>query len=157
MMLEGYKAAIAATIARKLLDGRVAMNGRPESTHVTIVLPLPDKKLSPNYYVGSRGRMLARAKAAKKLRFEAMISTLAACKGNRGWKRATIMYQFYWLDRRRRDASNAEASMKSALDGIVDSGLIADDSHEVLRHLPTQFYADKENPRVEVAVYKGWV
>lgn len=59
---------------------------------------------------------------------------------------------FYWKDRRGRDIRNAESMMKAAYDGIVDASVLADDSYDVLTHLPTVFECDPECPRVEISV-----
>ena len=42
--------------------------------------------------------------------------------------------------------------MKAAYDGIVDAGILADDSYDVLTHQPTVFERDPECPRVEIVV-----
>lgn len=55
-------------------------------------------------------------------------------------------------DKRRRDIRNAESMMKAAYDGIVDAGILADDSYDVLTHQPTVFERDPECPRVEIVV-----
>ncbi|KKK62984.1 hypothetical protein LCGC14_2998840, partial [marine sediment metagenome] len=41
---------------------------------------------------------------------------------------------FYVTDRRRRDMNNLDASLKALWDGIVDAGILADDSSEHLQH-----------------------
>lgn len=67
-----------------------------------------------------------------------------------GWRSATAQAVFYWPDKRRRDIRNAEYALKAAYDGIVDAGLIPDDSAEHLTHLPTRFEVDRKCPRVEI-------
>jgi len=121
---------------------------------VTIVLPLPDKKLSPNRPTGSRGSRMAKARITKRYRQTAWAIALNERVATGPWKRAQATLVFYWPDRRRRDIRNAEAAMKAAYDGIVDAGILADDSYDVLTHKPTQFKLDREHPRVEILIQR---
>ena len=123
---------------------------------LTITLPLPHKSLSPNYTVGSRGARLGKAAKIKKYRMDAMHAGAAEI-ADAGydlllWKEATVQATFYHKDRRRRDSDNLLGSLKSAFDGLKDSGLILDDSG--LTHLPVQKLVDKANPRVELTVWE---
>lgn len=115
---------------------------------VTIVLPLPPPILSPNRVHATRGGRMARYSASKKYRTLAKVLTLAT--GVKGWQRATVQAAFHHKINRRRDDINAMQMMKSAYDGIVDSGLLPDDDHTHLTTLPATFGIDKVNPRVEL-------
>lgn len=46
--------------------------------------------------------------------------------------RAHIIAEFCFTDNRRRDPANFYPTVKAAVDGLVDAGLLADDSHRYL-------------------------
>lgn len=115
---------------------------------ITIVLPLPDKCLSPN----ARVHWAKKAKAVKFYRQRARYETRAIAGLNLGWQKATYKARFYFPDARRRDADNAIASIKSALDGVADAGLVINDSG--LWPERPEFLLDKENPRLEITFTK---
>lgn len=116
---------------------------------ITITLPLPDKCLSPN----ARCHWAVKSKAVAKLRRFAELETRnVAGRVVLGWKQAKYTARFYFPTSRRRDADNAIASIKSALDGVADAGLIANDSG--LWPERPEFYTDKDNPRVEITFTK---
>lgn len=118
----------------------------PES--VLILLPLPPKALSPN----SRTHWRKLARYRKKYRTAGRYATLEAGGQGLGWEKARITCTFFFRTNRRRDTDNADASMKSAIDGIRDAGLIVDDHASVLAHGSSRFEIDRDRPRVEVLV-----
>ena len=69
------------------------------------------------------------------------------------WREATCQVHWYARDQRRRDKDNALASLKATFDGLVDAGLLHDDS--ALTHLPLVFMVDPKNPRIEL-ILKRW-
>lgn len=119
---------------------------------VTIILPLPGKRLSPNHTIGSRGGRFAKAAATKKYRSIAMEAVQQAGVETGPWELARCSVTFYWPDARRRDEDNAIASLKAAYDGIVDSGLLVDDDSKHLRREMPEFKIDRAAPRVEMTV-----
>jgi len=119
----------------------------PES--FTIILPLPPKSLSPN----SRSHWRAKARDTSNYRKVAAYRVVLALGGQRPlWQSATILAQFYHAQARRRDDDNLIASLKSARDGLVDAGLLADDVG--LTTLPIRRGIDRNNPRVELTITK---
>jgi len=68
------------------------------------------------------------------------------------WEHATVAARFFHKTKRRRDDVNHLAMLKAAYDGIVDSGLLADDDSEHLTTLPAVFGIDREFPRVELEI-----
>ena len=60
---------------------------------------------------------------------------------------AAVSYTFYMPDDRVCDASNMIQSQKAAIDGIVDSGLIAGDRWQLLRIAEVTVKIDATNPR----------
>jgi len=115
---------------------------------ITIILPLPDPALSPN----ARVHWTEKAKAVKSYRFEAKCKVMAKTPRRLMWGKASYKASFHFKDSRRRDADNAIASLKSALDGVADAGLVINDS--VLWPERPEFHTDKANPRVELTFTK---
>lgn len=114
---------------------------------IEIVLPLPDKRLSPN----ARCHWAEKARITKNTRRDSYWATFNAIAGTPPkWKTATAQATFYFRDNRRRDKDNFAASLKSHADGMKDAGLILDDCG--LTWLPPIFAVDKENPRLVLRV-----
>jgi len=110
---------------------------------------LPPHALWPN----ARPHWATKAKEVKAYRSMAKIKCLTSMEMRRRPPRleyATVQVTFYFKDARRRDPDNALAAMKSAFDGMVDSGLLADDNK--LSHLPVIMKVDRQFPRVEIEV-----
>jgi len=110
------------------------------NTTLTIALPgLPPKECSPN----------ARVHWAEKAKFVAAyrLSTYyyaSVEKRRQTWlapDKAKVDVTFVVPDRRRRDKTNLASAWKAGLDGIVDAGLIQDDSHE---HCDDQYHVRYE-------------
>lgn len=97
---------------------------------VEISLPLPHPSLSPN----SRKHWATKARWVKTFRDLARIAAIEAMPCSPHWPSATVRCTFTFPDRRKRDADNLLASMKSAFDGLADAGIVANDSG--FRHLP---------------------
>ena len=116
---------------------------------IIIVLPLPDKCLSPN----ARVHWAKKAKVVKAYRERAKwFCSLEVYRLKKPWQKAKYTARFYFPDNRRRDADNAIASIKSALDGVADAGLVVNDSG--LWPERPEFHIDKENPRLEITFTK---
>lgn len=119
---------------------------------ITIILPIPNRVLSPNCAVGSlRGRFM-KAAAAKKYRKQAKDAAEACGVETGPWQMANVAATFYHSMKRRRDQDNAMAALKSAYDGIVDAGIVVDDDYEHLRRDAPDFLIDKKHPRVELII-----
>ena len=119
---------------------------------VTVTVGIPARTLQPN----SRTHWAVKSKATKRARVESWTATQVAMyeaneKG--GWKEATCQVHWYARDNRRRDKDNCLASLKATFDGLVDAGLLKDDS--ALTHLPLVIMVDARNPRVELHL-KRW-
>ena len=108
---------------------------------IGVVLPLPDRRLSPN------SRVCWQAKARSVKAYRAFSFSLAQRYPQR-WKAASAEATFYFRDKRRRDRDNLLASLKAAFDGIAAAGVVEDDAD--LTHLPVRVEVDRENPRVEI-------
>ncbi len=120
---------------------------------VSIILPLPKPILSPNKPIYSRGGRIGKAVCAKKYRELAKERILE--NETTGWKQATLEVTFFHKQKRKRDSLNFMSMLKSAIDGIIDAGLLPDDDHEHLTPMPPAFKIDKECPRVEIILRRS--
>jgi crossover junction endodeoxyribonuclease RusA len=113
---------------------------------ITITLPLPRKELNEH----NKGHWRAKTKAVRELRELAHVEAIAA--GAPRMYHGRIYYRFYWPDNRRRDEANAIQMLKPAVDGIVDAGVVHDDSWQYLGVGGVTSEIDRENPRVEITI-----
>lgn len=107
-----------------------------EAEHVVALdLPWPPADLNPN----KRLHWADRRRATQQYRTDCFF----VVKARGGWLRRTKVpmplptpvsatVTFWMPDRRRRDLDNLLAAMKPAWDGLVDAGLLADDSADQL-------------------------
>jgi hypothetical protein len=82
---------------------------------------------------------MARYAASKKYRRMAREAAEAERIESGPWEKATVQATFFHVQKRRRDDVNHLAMLKSAYDGIVEAGLLADDDSEHLMTLPAAF------------------
>jgi len=120
-------------------------------TTLIVTLPPPPTVLNPN----RTSHWRTKAKAVKQYRNDAHIAAYTALNemdrwhSNRPrWKQAVMTPKFYFRDRRRRDRDNFQAALKAACDGLVDAGVLIDDSG--LATMPAEFDIDGNDPRVEL-------
>jgi len=111
-----------------------------------IRMSLPHRLLSPN----ARCHWAAKSARVKAARTTAKLLALAETGPAEPWRNAVVEYRFYWPDKRRRDRDNAIASCKAHLDGLVDAGVVRDDSAVTFK--PVVFAVDKEDPRLEIVI-----
>jgi Holliday junction resolvase RusA-like endonuclease len=127
-----------------------------ESEHeeeIALTIPLPPPELGGN----KRGHSKHKSKYVKKYRSEVKLLSKKAIMTldkqivkKLPFKVAVIDSRFYHSTNRRRDRDNLIHSLKSAFDGLVDAGIIEDDSNAF--HLPPHKLIDKKTPRVELTV-----
>ncbi len=100
---------------------------------VKLELPYPPKSLSPN------AREHWGTLATDKATYKNAVYTIARNKRQLTSSTfplkapVTVVLTFVLPDKRRRDWDNALASFKTGLDGIVEAGLLRDDSMEEIR------------------------
>jgi len=72
-----------------------------------------------------------------------------ACRSVAGlnWQQVRLHYQFVFCDRKRRDVANCIQSLKPAVDGIVDAGVIPDDNYQHLIIGSATCLVEPANPR----------
>ena len=107
---------------------------------------LPDSNLSPNkrlHYMS-----LYKVKAAAKM--EAVLLVLAQGKPAQPYKHAHITVTWVAKDKRRRDIDNLFSSMKAYIDGLVEGGLLADDSAEAVSYSLQYVRGTRDNTIIEV-------
>lgn len=97
---------------------------------IIIVLPLPNKVLSPNFIVGSIGGRIMKASASGKYRRLAKEVVEAEKIESLPWKKIKVSADFHYKTKRKRDQDNAMGSLKAVYDGIVDAGIVEDDDYE---------------------------
>ena len=68
------------------------------------------------------------------------------------WDKVLIKAQFFYGTERRRDQDNAMFSLKPMYDGIVDSGLVVDDTPEHMKREIPVLLVDRNFPRVEIMI-----
>ena len=120
---------------------------------MTITLPLPDKRLSPNHTVGSMGQRMAKSTATRKARHAAYLVTYDMIRQLRltgALKFTSYTLAFFHKVNRKRDDDNLAASCKAYRDGIADA-LGMDDHGLVMAATPTTAI-DKLRPRVEITL-----
>jgi hypothetical protein len=103
----------------------------PVVRHLSVLLPFPSAKLGAN----SRTHYLHKGRIAKASRRVAHLCGIAAMVGlprdSFPLRRYLVAYEFLLPSRHRRDLDNLVGQMKPFLDGLVDCGLLADDSEAV--------------------------
>ena len=115
---------------------------------ITIVLPLPSKVLNPNWCIGSYDGRIMKNSAAKKYRRLAKEAVESENVESAPWEVVGVKAIFHFPTKRKRDQDNFMASLKSAYDGIVDSGLIGNDDYDHMKRESPEFLLDKTSPRV---------
>lgn len=113
---------------------------------MTITLPIPDKRLSPN----ARTHWRKKSQITRLHRTRARLLTLAAGVTPAAYLYRLYSLQFYFPDARRRDDDNAAASCKAYRDGIADALLI--DDHALSMAAAPQMLIDRQNPRLEITL-----
>ncbi len=119
---------------------------------IIVMFPVPNRVLSPNCHIGSRGMMFKKAAAAKKLRNSLKEAIKNEQIDSMPWRKVSVDVAYYHKVNRRRDQDNAVGMLKAAYDGIIDSGLVQDDSPEFMSRTMPTFEIDKINPRVEMTI-----
>ena len=114
-----------------------------------IVLDLPPTDLSPN----TRVHWARKAKVVRQYRRHAKDAAMsAAFEQDLRCPFETPVVQIAYFNRRKikPDADNILATLKSAWDGLTDSGVWADD--RFCFFFPVRRCCDKANPRVEITI-----
>ncbi len=90
--------------------------------------------------------------AAKKCRVGAKEAIDCLMLDTIPWKKARVTPVLFHKTKRRRDSDNAIAMLKPIYDGIVDAGVVQDDTPEYMERAEPSFEIDKESPHVLLLV-----
>lgn len=130
----------------------------PSTRTLTLTLPMPPKALSPN----ARVHRLSKAAVASEYRQSIWLDALAQLQERYGAVvplplRMAAVFTFVTKDNRRRDLDNWLAACKPLLDGLVDAGILIDDSTRYLASITVTRRVDKgiDAPYVEVALHQA--
>jgi Holliday junction resolvase RusA-like endonuclease len=107
---------------------------------------LPDRDLSPN----KRLHHMQLYAAKRDAKDEAIALVLQQGRPAHPYERAHITITWVAKDKRRRDPDNLFASMKPYIDGLVEAGLIEDDSAMHVSYTLRYERGDKDNTVIEV-------
>ena len=115
---------------------------------MTITLPLPHKRLSPNY--SRQGSWRGKAAQIKIHRWRAYITTKNALASQPAPTVSRYTLTFYFPTRARRDDDNASAACKAYRDGIADA--LGIDDHTLRMSAAPEMLWDKNNPRLLITL-----
>ncbi len=120
-------------------------------TSITIDLPLP----SPALHQNARVHHMARARATKDARGTARLCALSALGRAAApkWTACKVRCDFRFATKRRRDRQNLIGAMKASVDGIVDAGIMHDDSGIV--DFRTTIEAPSKDPGVTITIERA--
>ena len=107
---------------------------------------LPDRDLNPN----KRLHHMQLYRAKRQAKDEAMALVLEQGRPDIPYEKAHITITWVAKDKRRRDPDNLFASMKPYIDGLVEAGLIADDSAMHVSYTLRYERGEKDNTVIEV-------
>ncbi len=68
------------------------------------------------------------------------------------WEKVRVTSVLFHKTKRRRDSDNASAMLKPIYDGIVDAGVVQDDTPEYMEKVEPSFEFDKDTPHVLLLV-----
>lgn len=116
------------------------------TTHV-IALPFTTPPLSLN----DRGHWATKARMVRDVRDT--VHTLAQVTKIPAYGRILVELHYVPRDNRRRDADNLVATLKPCIDGLVDAGVVLDDSPQYVTWMPPIIDpADSNNPHLYLIV-----
>lgn len=123
--------------------------GQPVARSWDIRLPWTAVPLSLN----DRGHWPARARRTRAVRDAAAVAALAAPGLARAdLARCEVGLTYVPRDRRRRDADNLVATLKACCDGLVDAGVVADDTPDLMVKRMPVIAAPDGDPRLVLTI-----
>ena len=109
---------------------------------------LPDRDLSPN----KRLHHMQLYRAKRDAKDEAIALALQQGRPDVPYEKANIAITWVAKDKRRRDPDNLFASMKPYIDGLVEAGLLVDDSSAHVSYTLRYEQGTAENTIIEIEV-----
>ena len=122
------------------------------SESLKIWISIPPRELSPN----ARVHWAQKSRAVARYRNEAFLSALEAMgRDKKGfpWPGAILVAEFHFLTKRKRDRDNLAASLKSAIDGFADAGIVKDDN--TIRIAGVLVVVGSRRPGVEIELARA--
>ena len=125
---------------------------------ITVVVGIPHKILNPNNAPRTAHGIKGKDAERKRQRDSAWKCSLSALDGRDApmWEYARVHARYYHKNKRnmgKRDADNAIASLKGAIDGIADAGIVVNDSGIRWGEVELE-HVDPSFPRVELVVFQ---
>jgi Holliday junction resolvase RusA-like endonuclease len=117
-----------------------------------IILPPLAKALQPNCTVATMGMQMAKGRivSAQRKRTAKAIAN-EECE-SLPWLKCSVHAKFFFATKRGRDIDNLIASLKSTYDGLVDAGVVPDDTPGYMVRTMPEIEYDKKYPRVELTI-----
>jgi crossover junction endodeoxyribonuclease RusA len=117
-------------------------------TSITITIPIPDKRLSPNARVhwAAKGRLTRLSRSGAELVAKSALKGAPPPK----WAKCRANVTAYFRTKAHPDPDNLIARMKSVFDGFEDAGIVADDKG-LWPERPI-IGKDAKNPRIEITI-----
>ncbi len=112
---------------------------------IVIVLPLPNRALSANFTVGGIGGRMMKATATRKYRRLACKQVQQEQIESLPWKKVSVAAKFFHKTKRHRDTDSAMYSLKAVYDGIVDAGVVPDDTPEYMKREEPEIFSGLEH------------
>ena len=127
--------------------------GRTRTTRQELHVTLPPLITQNHAYVNTRfrGRVLNQRARENMTTIEMLVS---AAMAEQGWtttdkEKVVVEFTHFWPDNRCRDTHN---TYKCCLDAMANAKVFDNDRYVIVRQ--NDWHIDKENPRVEVMIYK---
>ncbi len=130
------------------------MNQEKDYESFKIAIPVPAGVLSPNCTIGTIGGRFMKASSIKRHRKIAREAIRDAEIETMPWGCVSVDVRIFYRTNRTRDEDNAMGSLKSYYDGIVDSGLVADDDKSNMVRTIPELLLDDKSPRVEMTLMR---
>lgn len=104
-----------------------------------------------NTYIGAMNRNRYAGNSIKRdetqrVTQECMVCKLDACLD------PVVLHFTWYMKNKRKDLDNIAFAKKFVLDGMVEAGILYDDSFKWVKGFTDSFVVDKDNPRVEVEI-----
>lgn len=119
---------------------------------IRLILPPVPRVLQPNCTHATMGGRMQKVAATKKQRRITREQVELEGVETLPWGKCLVHAEFYYKTNRGRDIDNAIGSLKAVYDGLVDAGVVKDDTPDMMVRDMPRLNVDKKHPRVEITV-----
>lgn len=105
----------------------------------------------PQLHAHNKGHWRSKAKHVRAFR-DAAREIAEPLRPEEPLSRALLSYDIFYPAKRRYDLTNTVQSLKPAIDGLVDAGIMDDDNWMVMQIGHIRGHLDRESPRVQLTV-----